>query len=152
MSRYTAAMDIYRIQEGPIDVGEALASLFDPACGGQALFLGVVRNEFQGRASAGLDYDAHKTLAEREMSRIGEDLRLEFGVRHVVMVHRIGHLALGEASVLIAVSAPHRHAALDACGAAIDRLKSRVPIFKRELWADGEAAWHGEPGGPPVVP
>jgi molybdopterin synthase catalytic subunit len=145
-------MDIYRIQDAPIDTGEAVQALLDPTCGGQALFLGVVRNEFQGRQSAGLEYDAHVSLAEREMSRIGEEIRLEFGVRHVVMVHRIGRLDLGEASVLIAVAAPHRHAALDACEAAIDRLKSRVPIFKRELWADGEAGWHGEPGGPPVAP
>ena len=144
-------MDIYRIQAGPIDVGEALAALFDPACGGQALFLGVARNEFQGRPSAGLEYEAYASLAEREMARIGQDLRLEFGVRHVVMVHRVGRLALGEASVLVGVAAPHRAAALDACRAGIDRLKSRVPIFKRERWADGEAAWHGAPDGPPVA-
>ena len=145
-------MDIFRIQESPILVAEALDALADPACGGQALFLGVVRNEVQGRASSGLEYDAHVSLAEREFRRIGDEIRLEFGVRHIVMVHRTGRLALGEASVLVGVSAPHRHAALNACEAAIDRLKGRAPIFKRELWADGEAAWHGEPGGPPVAP
>jgi molybdopterin synthase catalytic subunit len=141
-------MDAYRVQTEPIDVGAALALVDDPACGGQTVFLGVVRNEFEGRASAGLVYEALVPLAEREMARIGAELHREFDARHVVMWHRIGHLAIGQASVLVAVAAPHRDQAFAACRAGIDRLKSRVPIFKKELWADGSAAWHGEPGGP----
>jgi molybdopterin synthase catalytic subunit len=141
-------MDAYRVQTEPLDVGAALALVDDPACGGQTVFLGVVRNEFEGRASAGLVYEALVPLAEREMARIGAELHREFDARHVVMWHRIGQLAVGEASVLVAVAAPHRDQAFAACRAGIDRLKSRVPIFKKELWADGSAAWHGEPGGP----
>lgn len=141
-------MELYRIQADPIDLPAYLPRLEDPACGGQALFLGVVRAEFEGRPTVGLEYDAYVPLAEKTMAVIGEELRREFGVRHVVMVHRIGRLEVGEAAVLVAVAAPHRGEAFLACRAGIDRLKARVPIFKRELWADGAAQWHGEPGGP----
>jgi molybdopterin synthase catalytic subunit len=141
-------MDAYRVQTEPIDVTAALALVADPACGGQTVFLGVVRDEFEGRPSEGLVYEALVPLAEREMARIGAELHREFDARHVVMWHRIGRLAVGEASVVVAVAAPHRDAAFAACRAGIDRLKTRAPIFKKELWADGSAAWHGEPGGP----
>ncbi len=141
-------MDIFRVQSPPLDVIRALAAIGDPACGGQSLFVGVVRNEFAGRPSAGLEYEALVPLAEQEMARIGAELHREFDARHVVMLHRIGRLEVGEASVVIAVAAPHRDAAFRACRTGIDRLKVRVPIFKKELWADGSAAWHGEPGGP----
>ncbi|MCL8206637.1 MAG: molybdenum cofactor biosynthesis protein MoaE [Actinomycetia bacterium] len=143
-------MEHYRIQPEPIDVASYLPWLEDPACGGQAVFVGVVRAEFEGRPSVGLEYDAYVPLAERTMAAIGGELRREFGVRHVVMVHRVGRLRVGEAAVLVAVAAPHRAEAFAACRAGIDRLKARVPIFKRELWADGTSAWHGEPGGPPA--
>jgi|BEDMetMinimDraft_2_1075160.scaffolds.fasta_scaffold15825_2 molybdopterin synthase catalytic subunit len=141
-------VELYRIQADPIDVGLYLPGLADPTCGGQAVFLGVVRSDFEGRPSTGLEYEAYVPLAEKTMALIGAELREEFGVRHVIMVHRVGRLNVGETAVLVAVSAPHRREALAACRAGIDRLKARVPIFKRELWADGSAQWHGEPDGP----
>jgi molybdopterin synthase catalytic subunit len=143
-------MDYYHIQEVPIDVAACLAHLADPAAGAQAVFLGVVRNEFEGRPSSALTYEAYTPLALREMERLGEALKEEFSALHVVMVHRLGTLKVGEASVLVAVSAAHREMALRACQAGIDRLKATVPIFKQEHWAEGDPAWHGEPGGPPV--
>lgn len=141
-------MDLYRVQAETIDVTALLSFLEDAAAGAQAVFLGVVRNEFSGRASAGLEYDAYVPLAEKEMRRIGAELKSEFDVRHIVMVHRTGHLAVGEVSVVVAVSTPHRPEAFAACREGIDRLKVRVPIFKRELWQDGAGEWHGVPGGP----
>lgn len=138
------------IQSDPIDVAAVWPVLADPSCGGQAIFVGVVREEFEGRLSVGLEYDAYTPLAEKIMADIAQQLEEEFGVRQVVMVHRVGQLRVGEPSVVVAVAAPHRSEAFAACRAGIDRLKARVPIFKRELWADGTGAWHGEPGGPPV--
>lgn len=138
------------IQSTPIDLATIWPALTDPSCGGQAIFIGVVREEFEGRLSVGLDYDAYIPLAEKIMDAIAQQLEEEFGARQVVMVHRIGSLRVGEPSVVVAIAAPHRAEALAACKAGIDRLKAQVPIFKRELWADGSGAWHGEPGGPPV--
>lgn len=141
--------DIYRVQTEPIQVEPWLRELADPGVGAYACFVGVVRNEFEGRASAGLHYDAYPALAEKEMRRIGEEIKRAYALTRVVMVHRLGALQVGDVAVLVAVSAPHRGEALRGCEVGIDRLKERVPIFKRELWADGTSAWHGEPGGPP---
>ena len=138
-------MDIIRVQDRPIEVQEALDAIQDPAAGGQALFIGTVRNYFEGRASQGLFYEAYQELAEAEMAAIAAELRAEFGVAHVVMLHRVGELALGEAAVLVAVSSGHRGDALKACQAGIERIKVRVPIWKKERWADGKTDWHDDP-------
>jgi len=133
------------VQSEPIDVAWAIGHLTEPDVGGLALFLGTVRNEFQGRASRGLYYDAYPALAEEEMSRIADEMREEFQIRGVVFIHRVGELALGDTAVLVAVSAAHRDHALKACQVAIDRIKARVPIWKKERWADGDTTWHDDP-------
>lgn len=138
-------MDIWRLTEQPIDVNEALAAIEDPECGAQAIFLGLVRNEFEGRASTGIFYDAYVGLAEKELARIGQELKDEFDIRHVVLVHRIGDLPVGTASVLVAISSGHRPDAFRAAREGIDRIKARVPIWKREHWADGADTWHDDP-------
>ncbi|PSR32349.1 MAG: molybdopterin synthase [Sulfobacillus benefaciens] len=138
-------MDIYRITKEPIDVASALVAIGDDRAGAQALFLGTVRNEFAGRASRGLYYDAYEPLAEKELRRIGDELKQDFGALHVVLIHRIGELPLGEVSVLVAVSAGHRTEAFAAAREGIDRIKSRVPIWKKEHWDDGQDAWHDDP-------
>lgn len=135
----------YAIVETPIAVERETALLQDPACGGVAVFLGTVRNSFEGRASRGLVYQAYAPLAERELARIGQELQAEFGARRVVLVHRVGTLGLGEISVLVGVATPHREDAFAAARAGIDRIKQRVPIWKKELWADGQSGWHFEP-------
>jgi molybdopterin synthase catalytic subunit len=140
-------MDRYQVVERALDMNQALADLADPACGGIVVFLGVVRNSFEERRSSGIEYEAYASMAEREMKRIGEDLRREFGVLHVVMEHRVGRLAVGEASVLVAVAAGHRGPAFAACQQGIDRLKESVPIWKKELWEDGSEGWHHDPNG-----
>ncbi len=138
-------MDIIRVQNGAIEVQEALDAIQDPASGGQALFLGTVRNQFEGRPSRGMFYEAYQELAEAEMAAIAAELKAEFGVAHVVMVHRVGELALGESAVLVAISSAHREEALRACQAGIDRIKVRAPIWKKERWADGGTDWHDDP-------
>lgn len=138
---------VVRVQTEPIEVEKALAFIDDASCGGQALFLGTVRNSFSGRPSRGLFYDAYPALAEKEMARINGELSQEFEVAHVVMIHRIGELKVGEIAVLVAVSAPHRGAAFAACQAGIDRIKTRVPIWKLERWQDGPDSWHDDGSG-----
>ncbi len=138
-------MDIMRLTEAPIDVNEALAAIADPACGAQAFFLGLVRNEFEGRASAGIFYDAYVGLAEKELVQIGQELKAEFDIRHVVLIHRVGDLPVGTASVLVAVASGHRPEAFRAAREGIDRIKARVPIWKQEHWANGTDSWHDDP-------
>lgn len=138
-------MDIVRLQSEPINMDEALQALQDESCGGHAIFLGTVRNAFEGRESQGLYYEAYHDLAIKEMERIAEELKREFNIVHGVMIHRVGELGLGEVAVIVATSAPHRVQAIAACQAGIDRIKERVPIWKKERWATGQAHWHHDP-------
>ncbi|MCY0898166.1 MAG: molybdenum cofactor biosynthesis protein MoaE [Firmicutes bacterium] len=138
-------MDVVKIQTEPIQVDMALKTISDASCGAQAIFLGTVRDSFEGRPSRGLLYEAYHALAEKEMRRIAHELRAEFSVRHVALIHRVGELGLEEVAVLVAVSAGHRDAAFAACQAGIDRIKTRVPIWKKERWADGHSSWHDDP-------
>lgn len=146
-------MDIIRVQSEPIEVAEALAAIEDHAAGGHAVFIGTVRNSFEGQASQGILYEAYEELAEKEMARIADEMKHEFDVLHVVLIHRVGELGLGEAAVVVAVSAAHRVAAIQACQAGIDRVKERAPIWKKERFADGQTSWHHDPansGGTPL--
>lgn len=124
----------------PLDVasllGEARAS-----DGALCLFVGVVRNEHQGRETVAIDYEAYGPMAESEMARIADALALEFPAVRIRMQHRVGRLAVGDASVAIAAVSPHRTEAFAACRAAIDRIKTTVPIWKKELHPDGSSAW-----------
>ena len=137
------------ITSAPIDVSTVIDSVADTRCGGIATFIGTVRQE----ASVGsrsehdvtaLDYDAHPTLAESRLAEIAEAAAVKWGLVHVAAVHRTGRCELGEPTVAIACAAAHRAEALDACRWLIDELKATVPIWKREIYADG-TAWVEEP-------
>lgn len=127
-----------RLQNGPIDVTALTAEVRGDGDGAVSLFLGTVRNVNAGRRVLFLEYEAYAPMAEREMERIAEEARARFGLSRVAIVHRVGRLDIGEASVAIAVAAPHRAAALDACRFVIDTLKRSVPIWKREHFDGGE--------------
>lgn len=129
-----------RLQAGPIDVSGLLVATRSDGDGAVSVFLGTVRNENGGRAVLFLEYEAYAPMAEREMARIAAEAVDRFQVTDVAIVHRVGRVEIGEASVAIAVAAPHRAAAMDACRFVIDTLKSSVPIWKREHFVDG-AAW-----------
>ena len=129
-----------RIQTGPIDVAALIASVGSGADGAVASFVGTVRNENAGHRVLFLEYEAYAGMAEREMEAIAADARAQFGISRVSVVHRVGRLEIGEASVAIAVAAPHRAAALDACRFVIETLKRTVPIWKREH-VEGGAVW-----------
>jgi molybdopterin synthase catalytic subunit len=124
-----------RLVREAIDVAALHAT--EPCDGALCVFVGVVRNENLGRAVRHLEYDAYDEMALPLMSAIGEETLRDFAVTRVALVHRLGRLEIGEPSVAVAVSAPHRDAAFKACRHAIDALKSRVPIWKKEYYADG---------------
>lgn len=129
------------VVERPLDpallMGDALAA----SDGAVLLFWGVVRNHHGGRAVDHLEYRAYGPMAEREMLRIAEEACTRFAVGAVRLEHRVGRLSVGEASVGIAVAAPHRDAAYEASRYVIEELKRRVPVWKREGYVDGNSEW-----------
>jgi molybdopterin synthase catalytic subunit len=130
------------ITEQPLDLDALIGAVRTDACGAVAAFLGVVRQiSDDERPVDGLSYEAYPAMAVPEMERIADEARERFGTCTIAVVHRIGALKLGEASVAIAVGSAHRAAAFDACEYVIDELKRRVPVWKKEHYTGGEATW-----------
>lgn len=129
------------LRSEPLSVDEAIQAVAHSGAGGIALFLGVVRDHAQQGAVARLDYEAHLGLADKELRRVLTELTIEFAGTRLCALHRIGPLAIGEVAVIVAASAAHRAQAFEACRAAIDRIKERVPIWKKEWAPDGSALW-----------
>jgi molybdopterin synthase catalytic subunit len=129
------------IVDGVIDPVALTSAVADPGAGATGLFLGTVRNSSDGRPVTGIDYDAYLAMAERELSAIATEAGHRFGACAIAIVHRIGHLAVGEVSVGIAVSHERRAPAFAATRYAIEEIKRRVPIWKREHYADGTRQW-----------
>jgi molybdopterin synthase catalytic subunit len=134
----------------PIDVADLTRSVSQPEFGGLASFTGVVRNAHAGREVVRLEYTAYPTMAERVAEDIIRGGQARFGVR-LAMRHRVGVLEVGEIAVLVVAAAAHRDEAFAACRWAIDELKRRVPIWKREHYADGTVAWVDPTAGGGVV-
>ena len=128
------------LTDAPIDL-PALLSEARSGDGALCLFVGVVRDHNEGRATVAIQYEAYGPMAESEMGRIADALRREFPETRVRMRHRVGRLSVGEPSVAIAAVAPHRAEAFAACRAAIDRVKATVPIWKKEFHPDGSSDW-----------
>lgn len=124
----------------PIDVN-ALLSDVRPSDGGVCLFLGVVRNENEGKPTVSILYEAYGPMAEAEMARIARQIEKEWPQARLRMQHRAGSLGIGEISVAVVATAPHRAEAFAACRAAIDRIKTSVPIWKKEFHPDGSSVW-----------
>ena len=131
----------FRLSETPFDVAALRAELLDARVGGYASFEGWVRDHNDGRAVTGLHYEAYVAMAESEGERILDDACARFDILDARCVHRIGELAIGELAVWVGVSAAHRDAAFAACRFVIDEVKSRVPIWKHERYAEGDAGW-----------
>jgi MoaE-MoaD fusion protein len=131
---------LYRIVDRPLDLQEAVRAVAGPERGAIATFVGCARNHHDGRPVRALEYHAYSEMAEQTMRDIGRETERRFGTPHIAILHRIGRLEVGEASVVIAVAAEHRREALAACAHLIERLKQVVPIWKKEHYADG-AAW-----------
>ncbi|MBI1805945.1 MAG: molybdenum cofactor biosynthesis protein MoaE [Ignavibacteria bacterium] len=135
-----------RIVTEPIDIPMILESLGDPSAGGIDLFVGTTRNHSRGKKVLALEYEAYLPMALNQMQEIADGARKKWDIRNVSIVHRIGRVDIGEASVVIGVSATHRNEAFEACRYCIDTLKKVVPIWKKEFFVDGEA-WVGPQGG-----
>ncbi len=134
----------------PIDLAAIAAEVLTPAEGALSLFVGTVRNENGGRPVDGIEYNAYAPMAERELALLADEACAQFGTEHVVIEHRTGFLALGEASVAIAVAHAHRAPALNAARWIIEELKRRVPIWKLEHYTDGTREWVGQGRYSPV--
>jgi len=136
--------DIFQLVREPIDLAALASHVRAPGDGAIVTFDGFVREHSHGRPTLYLDYEAYESMAYSKMREIGAQIREKFSVHRVAIVHRLGRLEIGETSVWIAVSSPHRAAAFDACRFAIDTLKRSVPIWKKEyfvggaVWAEGE--------------
>jgi molybdopterin synthase catalytic subunit len=125
----------------PIDYAALTEAVRCKDCGGVVTFLGTVRDFTDGRVTIALDYEAYPAMAEKKMAEIERETRERWPIGEMVMVHRLGHLDVGEISVAVCLSCPHRGQAFDACRFAIDRFKELVPIWKKENWADGTTEW-----------
>ena len=129
------------ITDAPLDAARLLAEVGRTANGATVAFVGTVREVNDGRAVTGIDYSAYREMAERELDAIVREAAARFGTPDIVAEHRLGTLALGEASVAIAAAHPHRAPAFDACRHVIEEIKRRVPVWKREHYADGTREW-----------
>jgi molybdopterin synthase catalytic subunit len=129
------------ILERPLDPAAALAEVQQTSNGAAVLFVGTVRDTNDGRAVTGIEYSSYASMASRELERIAAEAVASFGTSDVVVEHRTGSLSLGDPSVVIAVAHPHRGAAYEASRFIIEQIKLHVPIWKRELYADGTREW-----------
>ncbi|MGA2299754.1 MAG: molybdenum cofactor biosynthesis protein MoaE [Candidatus Acidiferrum sp.] len=146
----TPESDLYELIQAAVDPAALVRHVRAGQDGAIVTFDGFVRNESHGRATKYLEYEAYEPMALAKMREIGAQIHERYAIHRVAMVHRLGRMDIGETSVFIAVSAPHRAAAFDACRFAIDTLKRTVPIWKKEYFQDG-AIW-AEGKIPPTAP
>jgi len=132
---------VCRITDCEISLDEIRKAVVHPGAGGVCIFHGVVRDQADGQAVSRLDYEAHESLADKEMRRVLEGVVAEHPGVRIAAVHRVGSLAVGDVAVCVAASAAHRDEAFAACRKAIDRIKERVPLWKKEWGAEGDAHW-----------
>lgn len=142
---------LFALTREPIDARALSQAVQRPQDGAVVTFEGVVRDNTTGRSTRFLDYEGYEAMALKMMEDLGRDLRGRYAIGGIAIAHRLGRLQIGEASVVIAVSAPHRKPAFDACSEAIERLKATVPIWKKEYFVDGEVwvegQWDANPPG-----
>ncbi len=134
---------MFELSERPLDGVKLRATLTEPAAGALVIFEGWVRNENEGRPVTGLFYEAEPKLCASEMEKIAGEAKAKFGVLGVRVAHRVGQLAIGEMAVWVGVTAGHRDAAFAGCRYVIDELKKRLPVWKKEHYADQTTRWVG---------
>jgi molybdopterin synthase catalytic subunit len=137
------------IVRSKIDVDALTREAASPACGATAVFLGTVREENEGRSVKGIEYTAYDAMAEREMMLVLEEARARYAIESGIIEHRIGELAVGDISIAVVVTHPHRGPAIDALHFVIDETKARATIWKLEQYADGTREWVGAGTGQP---
>jgi molybdopterin synthase catalytic subunit len=127
-----------QLTEEPLNIAACIDWVMSPTCGGIDVFIGTVRNATKGKAVLRLEFEAYGKMALKEMQKIAEQAQAQWPVEKILLHHRTGVLQVGEVPVIIAVAAAHRAAAFDACRYIIDTLKETVPIWKKEIFEDGE--------------
>jgi molybdopterin synthase catalytic subunit len=137
---------LFEVTSEPLSVDDLVAAVLTDADGAVVTFVGTVRDNHNGRAVFTLEYEAYPEMAETEMRRIGLEMLEKWGLHGIAMQHRVGKLAVGETSVIIAAASPHRREAFEACSEALDLLKATVPVWKKEYFEDGEV-WVGMGAG-----
>jgi len=135
------SLDYIQITEEPISLDHLMALVSLPEAGAVSTFSGTTRNNFEGKKVLKLQYEAYKPMAEKEMMKICQDIRSKWEVLKIAMVHRIGDVPIGEASVIIAISSAHRRESLESVSYAIDAIKSTVPIWKKEFYENDSSQW-----------
>ena len=133
------------LTDDPIDANALIQRVMRPSDGAYVLFEGVVRNHHEGKAVESIFYDAYRPMAEKEMEKIVREIEAQFPEVALAVVHRLGHLVVGDSSIAIVASSPHRAEAFTACRMMIDRIKETVPIWKKERGPNGEewVGWQG---------
>jgi MoaE-MoaD fusion protein len=137
-SRRSAEGSMFRLIREPIDIPQITESLQKPEDGAVVVFEGVVRNNARDKAVRFLEYDAYESMALKKMEEVGSRAKSEYAIRDIAIVHRLGHMDIGECSIVIVIASAHRGPAFDACRFAIDTIKEIVPIWKKEFYEDGE--------------
>jgi molybdopterin synthase catalytic subunit len=137
-SRPSVEVSLFRLIREPINIQQITESIQRPEDGAIVVFDGVVRNNSKNKAVRFLEYDAYEAMALKKLEEIGLRAKSEFEIRDIAIVHRLGHMEVGECSIVIAVASAHRGPAFDACRFAIDTIKKIVPIWKKEFYEDGE--------------
>lgn len=127
-----------KISSEPLDIISCIGKVKNLQCGGMDIFIGTIRNKTKEKKVVRLEYEAYEPMALKEMKKIAEYALQLWPVENILIHHRVGVLKTGDIAVIVAVSAPHREAAFDACRYAIDTLKKTVPIWKKEVFEDGE--------------
>ncbi len=133
----------FAISRAPLDPAPLVALVQAPDMGAVVTFAGVVRNNFGGRATAYLEYEAYESMAVLVLEQLAGQARATWGTGAIAIHHRVGRLEIGEMAVLIVVAAAHRHEAFEAAEWLMDRIKEVAPIWKKEIWADGASEWVG---------
>ncbi len=131
----------FQVTAEPLDPQRLVEAVRKDESGAVALFYGVARNHSEGRRVRALEYDAYPSMAERKLREVADEVRARWPVTGIGALHRTGPLNIGEISLLVAVSAAHRREAFEACHYAVDRIKEIVPVWKKEIWEDGDGAW-----------
>ena len=137
-------MDFFELTTDPVDITSVARRVIPPECGATVTLDGYVRQFTKGRETLYLEYEAYEPMALKEMQKLIGLAKREFAISHVGLVHRLGKLEIGETSVVISVASPHRKAAFAACEWLIRELKRTVPIWKKEVYADGEEWIEGD--------
>jgi molybdopterin synthase catalytic subunit len=136
--------DYFQITNHPLDPAPLVALVSAPDMGAVVTFAGVVRNNFGGRSTAYLEYEAFEPMAVTVLAQLAAEAQAQWNTGAIAIHHRIGRLEIGETAVLIVVAAPHRHEAFEAAEQIMDRIKQVAPIWKKEIWADGASEWVGD--------